>query len=683
MSTETPQPEQKGRTWVRILMAAVVGLIGSVIIWVAAPYNSFVMNSQFVADSFLPVLALFLLLLLVLVINPLFRKFTPKLALSRWQMAIVLGMMLVASSIPSSGMLRQLPYSIARVPYEVKSSEKLDRAYKEMDLPPSLFPDGDKMGYKAEVPAAEDYIRELPEGGSIPWKEWVGPLLSWGSFLICSWLMMIGLSLIVLPQWRRNERLPFPLLTVQDALIETPERGHLFAPLFRKRSFWIAAGVVFTLHFLVGMNKYYPNSVPAIPINWNLGNVFAGTMFRHLPGHIRAARLYFIFVGITFFMPNRIAFSIWFFELAYAIYGVFRIEFAPPYNHAIYYEHRVGAMLVLSIFILWLGRSHWLRVFRNVWDARTPEDRRNRNAALMFSSGMIGMYAWLLWVGVMWGWALLYVGIGFMVSLLITRLVAETGMSFIRIDFRYTISAVKLAPMAMLNSVSLYFATVIAMLFPVASRTSTATLSTHALGLDEKAKPRFQTGMSWLFMIVLVIGLLSSGMVHLNANYNNAMPLDGADGPLSPWGTTRITQKAHPDLIEWQQKTAPANPGVKTDEYLTQTTYNQVGHLTFGAALCAALEWCCLRMPKWPLHPVGLIMNGTFYANQAWASVLLGWILKLLLVKYGGARLYRAAKPVFLGLIMGEVFAAVFWSLDPVVRILMDVPYKVIQVLPR
>ena len=677
MPTATPQPERNGRTWVRVLTAVFIGLVGSAIIWVAAPFNTFVMNSQYVADSFLPVLAVFLLLLLVLLINPLLRKFAPRLALSRWQMAIVLGLMLVASSVPSSGMLRQLPYSIARVPFEVKDSEKLDRAYKEMDLPPSLFPDGGKMGYKKEVPAAENYIREMPEGESIPWKAWVGPLLSWGSFLVCSWLMMIGLSLIVLPQWRRNERLPFPLLTVQDALIETPAQGSLFAPLFRRRSFWISAGVVFMLHFLMGMNQYYPNSVPAIPISWNLSDVFAGTMFRHLPGHVRGARLFFIFVGITFFMPNRIGFSIWFFELAYALYVALSREFAPPFHYETIYEHRVGAMFVLSVFILWLGRSHWLRVFRNVWDARTDEDRRNRNAALMFSAGMLGMYAWLLWAGVLWGWALLYVGIGFMVSLLITRLVAETGMSFIRIDFRYTISAVKLAPMAWLNSVSLYFATVIAMLFPVASRTSAATLSTHALGLDEKAKPQFQTGMAWLFMIVLVVGLISSGAAHLQANYNHAMPLDGSDGPLSPWGTTRITQKGHPDLIEWQQKSDAGKP------HLKQTRYDQVRHLTFGAALCAALEWCCLRMPKWPFHPVGLIMNGTFYANQAWASVLLGWILKVLLVKYGGARLYRAARPVFLGLIMGEVFAAVFWSLDPVVRMLIDVPYQVVPVLPR
>ena len=102
---------------------------------------------------------------------------------------------------------------------------------------------------------------------------------------------------------------------------------------------------------------------------------------------------------------------------------------------------------------------------------------------------------------------------------------------------------------------------------------------------------------------------------------------------------------------------------------MAQRPYNQVGHIAFGAALAGVLEWACLTMPTWPLHPIGLLMVVTFYSGAAWASVFLGWLIKVLLVRYGGARLYRAARPFFLGLIMGEVFAAIFWCLVPVVRV--------------
>jgi hypothetical protein len=110
--------------------------------------------------------------------------------------------------------------------------------------------------------------------------------------------------------------------------------------------------------------------------------------------------------------------------------------------------------------------------------------------------------------------------------------------------------------------------------------------------------------------------------------------------------------------------------------------YNQVGHLGFGAILAVVLQWLCLTTPRWPLHPIGLIMNASFYANKAWASVLFGWLAKVLLVKYGGAKMYRAARPAFLGLIMGEVFAVVFWCIQPVIRVMLDLPHRVVEVVP-
>jgi hypothetical protein len=47
--------------------------------------------------------------------------------------------------------------------------------------------------------------------------------------------------------------------------------------------------------------------------------------------------------------------------------------------------------------------------------------------------------------------------------------------------------------------------------------------------------------------------------------------------------------------------------------------------------------------------------------GQIWFSVFVSWLLKLLILKYGGLYLYRVLKPFFLGLILGEATAAGFW----------------------
>jgi hypothetical protein len=87
-------------------------------------------------------------------------------------------------------------------------------------------------------------------------------------------------------------------------------------------------------------------------------------------------------------------------------------------------------------------------------------------------------------------------------------------------------------------------------------------------------------------------------------------------------------------------------------------------------------------MPRWPLHPIGILMVFTFYGNEAWVGVFLGWLFKVLLVRYGGSRLYRSAKPFFIGLIVGEVFAAAFWCIVPTLYVVCGKPYTAIHVQP-
>jgi len=666
--------------WSRRVTAIIAGLAGSVLIWVLTPYFYFVIGTPYVGDCYLPVPALFVVLLLVLGLNPLLRWLRPRLALDSSQLAVLFGMMLVACVLPGQGLLRMLPYSIAKVPHVVRQDDNLARAYKEMDLPAGLFPD--KIGFDEETPVADDFLTELQEGESVPWRAWLGPLVTWGMFVLASSLMMVGLAMIVLPQWLNNERLTFPLLRVERALIEDPEEGNFFAALFRKRSFWIAVGVVFVLHMLSALKTYNPEGVPAVPLDWNLGRFFTEEPLRYLPGHIKFNRIYFIFLGAAFFMPNRIGFSVWFFVIAYAAYVVIGRAYFPPYHWATVADHRMGAMFPLAIAVLYLGRAHWGHVFRSMFRrAKTEEDRRDGNSGLMFVCGCLGMFIWLKWVGVGTLWALFYVWFGFMVSLLIARIVAETGMPFIRLDTSYQISLVRLAPISWMGPVSLYFSYVMAMLFPTASRVSCSALATHAIALDEKTGPRRQWRMAVILVGIMASGMVVCGAAHLSASYHHSASIDGKDQPVGPWGTGRL-DGANREIVKLRALKEQAGADPAKNRPLHQPAYNQIGHIIFGGILAAVLQWLCLLTPHWPLHPVGLLMVSTFYSNNAWPSVFLGWLAKILILRYGGARLYRSARPVFIGLIMGEVLAAVVWALEPAVRVLLNLPYERIQILP-
>jgi len=92
-------------------------------------------------------------------------------------------------------------------------------------------------------------------------------------------------------------------------------------------------------------------------------------------------------------------------------------------------------------------------------------------------------------------------------------------------------------------------------------------------------------------------------------------------------------------------------------------TYAILIGLGFSLALAAlrmAFRW-------WPLHPVGYAISGSWSMDQLWAAVMVAWLIKALLLKYGGARAYKPAVPFFVGLIIGEFMVGSFWNLYGVI----------------
>jgi len=645
-----------------------IGLVASIAIWVLTPYNNFVLLGSFISDSYLPIGALFLFLIIVLLVNPLLRRISPYSAFSSRDLALILSMVLVASVVPGQGLLRTIPYSLASTPIRVREDPRFAQTVGEMNLRPSLFPE--KLEYGGQTPASDAFMSELSPGECIPWSAWLSPVLTWGVFLAGCYLMMTGLALILFQQWRQNERLSFPLLAVHQSLIEEPSEGHCYAPLFRSKTFWIGVAGVFLLHLFAGWRLHEPEGVPAIPMHWSVRELFAEGPLRYLPGHIHTNRIYFIFLGVAFFMPSRIGFSIWFFVIVYAAYTVIGKYYFPPFQAPTINDHRFGGTLAMSLLVLWLGRAHWVHIVLSLF--RPPgseEDRRDRSALVMFLSGCLIAFLWLVWAGVQPGWALVFLLLGLLISLTITRLVAETGIPFMRIDMGHQLGFLRLFPAHWLTCATLFFSFFIVMVFPNGSRVSCTTMAAHGIGLNEKESPRYQSRLCWMLVGLIVVGLVIGWAASLTANYHFSVTLNGQERPLNTYAyglSNRIFNTVQ-DLQDGRYAPPP---------------YSQPFHIAVGFVVVVALQVACLTMPNWPIHPIGLIMVHTYYSNEAWVSIFLGWMLKILLLRYGGARAYRALRPLFLGLIIGEVIAGAFWNVVPAVLVLLAMPYQRVKIQP-
>ena len=88
-----------------------------------------------------------------------------------------------------------------------------------------------------------------------------------------------------------------------------------------------------------------------------------------------------------------------------------------------------------------------------------------------------------------------------------------------------------------------------------------------------------------------------------------------------------------------------------------------MGFIGVGAAITLGLAIAKSRFVWWPFHPIGYALANSYALEYFWCAIFIGWLLKAVIVRYGGAPLYRKSLPFFLGLILGDYVIAALWSL--------------------
>lgn len=67
------------------------------------------------------------------------------------------------------------------------------------------------------------------------------------------------------------------------------------------------------------------------------------------------------------------------------------------------------------------------------------------------------------------------------------------------------------------------------------------------------------------------------------------------------------------------------------------------------------------RFAWFPLHPIGLLIAQSYPIGTIWFSIFIGWMFKVLVMRFGGTDSYRKITPLFLGLALGDMAMMLFW----------------------
>jgi hypothetical protein len=674
------------------LRGVALGLLGVVLICGLTPYNDYVVGNTYLIGNYLPV-GVVLLVLLAAAVNAPLARWKPRWALHGPELAVALGMVLVACAVGGAGLMRWLPSGLIGLQYHASSSPDASRVIHGLEIAEWVFPtfttpaeerlsDTVIQYYMMRTPREMDSLRVRVH--SVPWRAWLTPAVAWGVLLIGVFGAILCLAAIVRHQWMENERLPFPLATVWLSLIEPPARGRALNGLFSSRGFWFACGLVFVIHLVNGLSLYYPKLVPAIPLGYNFGGLFEENPLRHSEWLFKISRVYFSLVGIAYFVRTNITFSLWAFYVILQIVLIGYGSFGQEFPSAARFDQQLGSLVMFGAGIIWLGRNHWRMVLRQMFRGPAPDDPEGaylpyRLAGWGFVAGNVVVVGWLMAAGATLAGAVVVTLVLMLSMLVIARVVAETGLFFMSLGLYFPRPFIMGLHMPVVpvhtTQESFMAAGLINQSLGVTLRESLSPFATHALRIGDAhgvATGRTR-GVSFMMMLVLalVVGYLVSGAATLYVQYNYGSTLAGPDAPMINAQALDIPREIIGDVMRYE----PPFRGYDARESVWR-------HFLIGIGVTALLVLLQFRFVSWPLHPVGFVLMYSYPLAAVWFSLFIGWLIKVPLIRFGGADLYRASRGFFIGLIVGEAGAAALWLVVAVIRSSLGLQYHLINLLP-
>lgn len=674
MPTGAAQQQQSAINFRSVLL----GLLGTILICGLSPYNDYVLNNTFLVGNNLPLGVIVLLFLFVLLVNTPLRARGSTQALSQSELAVAFGMMLVSCAIPGSGLMRYFPASLIGPWWQARASPEYLTLLQSLDLPDWLFPSfaSSSSSTWSNDPVTTDFLARSPTG-SIPFLAWLKPAVTWGIFLGALAVAVLSMIVIFHRQWSTNERLPFPLAELPIALIEDPAKGAVFNTTLRSRGFWIALVAIFCLHVWNGLGLYLPRYIPRIPVWYDLSALFTEPPLTYVDQKLKDAAVFFTVVGVSYFLSSSISFSLWAFFLGFqALRMVQGTATGDPTLYGQQDQH-IGAILAYLASLLFIARHHLASVARQAFSFSAGEPHSYRLPVWLLVGSIAVMLTWLMLAGCNVVVAAIAVGILLSLFLVISRVIAETGLVQGQLIFPLYKPFQLLASGGFPNAISTrsFYLTSLLQSVHYDMREPLSVYASHALRAKETSSHSSKLRQSGLMMAILLltlcVGFTTSLTSTLATEYTYASTLDTPTRtPINTWGA------------ETNPRTQILDATIQYDRAYYFPRHSAPLHIGIGFAVTAILAFLRLRFAGFPLHPVGFLMVGTYPGSHLWLSVFIGWCCKTLLVRLGGIRLYSDAKPFFLGLIVGESLAAAFWMLGGVVLTTLNIPYRVVNIMP-
>ena len=614
------------------LRAFVLGVCATVLVnWLPA-YSGYIVHSSRMVFGHLPMATMIVFATVVWPLNGVLGRFSRRWALVRRELVVVLAMVWIGGSIPAANFMGLLLGGIA-APHYYTTPENRWGEYLPGALPTWAVPSSrsDQMTW---------FFEGKPPGSGIPWDAWVRPLAWWGTFLLALALLSVALVSVLRSQWVEHERLPFPL--AEGPLVMTEEDGGAGRyALVQSPLFWIGFGLPF-LTMAWNVLGYFWHAVPHLSL-LEARQVQLGRGFPTI-----SAKLNPFVMGPAYFANLDVLFSLWFFYVVGTLQiGLFaRIGFTIGKSDiwgsrggAALGWQAMGAFSLFTLMSLWVAREQLRRVLYKAIGRDPSLDDHNemmgyRSAVIGGSGALLYLYVWLCRSGMSFHVAAVYLFALVLMTVGVTRFVAETGLLYARMPITpqtFTFRSLGIASMSPTDAgaLSVSYAS-----FGLGNTFGASTLA-HIACLGAALRIRART-LFWATVVGMVLSLIVSAIytIHLAYDYGaynfNVYTFNAGNRRIY---STVVSMLQSPFGPDW-----------------TRAGFFGVGAII--AAVCALLR---RRFLWWPLSPIGLTIFTTGVLRNQVFTVFVTWCVKAILLRIGGIGAFRRSVPFTQGMMLGYV----------------------------
>ncbi len=600
----------------------------------------YVPHGSFMAYSHVPMASLILFLLSMLVCALLARRFGRRFAFSSTEWITIFCMGFISALGPTYGVSGYI-VSLIVAPHYFASPENRWSEYLHPYLPEWLVPSNDTQ-------AMTWFYEGLPSGVSVPWNVWAAPLLWWFILALAVAMACACVSILIHRQWSANERLVYPAMIPVVEMTTRVGTGRRGLPDFMKGKVFWAGFALTTFIFWWNMISWFYPTFPTFPT--------AGGVWIRLP---RAYPPLWFFVStvvicFSYFASLEVLLSLWLSDVLFILEAgaLNRIGFhvsTPHWGAGRFMWQTSGAFIALVLWGIWVARHHLRDAIGKALhpDRSSMDDSREllsyRGALIGLAVSCLYISAWLWQLGAEVKLIVLLVPSMLLVYTGLAKIVADSGFIYASLPASaggFTASSLSIAMLGGAKALSAPS--------HVAIRLSSFTMTHHKgfamvamahvnrlADFVRRDKRRLFLGLCLAFTIGVVLSTFYTVWLGYTVGGYNFQP-------------NYIIIISGAREYQWTVSSIVSPKPIEAGDYW---------FFLGGATVMVLLNLMRYRFKWWPIHPIGFALSGSGLVRRTSSAFFVAWLIKLIMLRTGGAAFYRRSMPFFIGMLVGYVLA--------------------------